>query len=45
MNNKTIFAAWLIGVGMAWANLAAAQEAFPTGRLTFANWRNVPTFA
>ncbi|WP_313713657.1 DUF2950 domain-containing protein [Pseudomonas sp.] len=30
MNNKTIFAAWLIGVGMAWANLAAAQEAFPT---------------
>lgn len=30
MNNKTIFAAWLIGVGMAWANLAAAQEVFPT---------------
>ncbi|MFJ4351046.1 DUF2950 domain-containing protein [Pseudomonas sp. NPDC089428] len=30
MNNKSIFAAWLIGVGMAWANLAAAQEAFPT---------------
>ncbi|WP_343597122.1 DUF2950 domain-containing protein [Pseudomonas sp.] len=30
MNNKTIFSAWLIGVGMAWANLAAAQEAFPT---------------
>lgn len=30
MNNKTFFAAWLIGVGMAWANLAAAQDAFPT---------------
>ncbi|BDM23395.1 TPA: DUF2950 domain-containing protein [Pseudomonas putida] len=30
MNNKTTIAAWLIGLGMAWANLAAAQEAFPT---------------
>ena len=30
MNNKTTIAAVLIGLGMAWANLAAAQEAFPT---------------
>jgi len=30
MNNKTTIAALLMGLGMAWTNLAAAQEAFPT---------------
>ncbi|MFZ5933720.1 hypothetical protein BGP84_10615 [Pseudomonas putida] len=30
MNNKTTIAALLIGLGLAWANLVTAQEAFPT---------------